>query len=293
MLLVAIFTVYVHAYAQKKVARKKRIFYKFKALAAGKKKGSPQKGRRTSTSLDALVPTLSNKLAFDLTRICNVNPRTKCCYFLIDGIQLHQESIRIFMDCHHRNERQKKVDSKTHHLHHNGHRHRNTMVNDRSVQTVDSGNKDTVQHRRASSWNMISLHSGNWSDHGSTTLFGLDLNKKSNHQMAMDEEEIMPSLPMPFELTLFWWTTYCGWLCMISYLYFFTVFVAEEISPWSIPIVTAMHQRQIANESPQEIEAVNHFMDGVRFACLVMVFGSMTAVLAQLFVVERVCEPMF
>ena len=75
---------------------------------------------------------------------------------------------------------------------------------------------------------------------------------------------------------------------MISYLYFFTVFVAAEIAPWSIPIVTALGQQDESAESPEEIDAVNHFMDGVRFACLVMVFGMMTAVLAQLFVVERV-----
>ena len=102
MLLVATFTVYVHAYAQKKVARKKRAFYRFKKVAATLA-AAKRKGRRTSNSLDALVPTLQSKLSFDLTRICNVNPRTKCSYFLIDGIQLHQESIRIFMDCHHRN----------------------------------------------------------------------------------------------------------------------------------------------------------------------------------------------
>ena len=104
-------------------------------------------------------------------------------------------------------------------------------------------------------------------------------------------EMAMPSLPMPFELRLFWWTTYCGWLCLTAYLYFFTVFVAQEIAPWTIPIVTALKQRERTTESEQQMEAVSKFMDGVRFACLVMVFGSMTAVLAQLFVVERVSTP--
>ena len=104
--IVIFFTIYVHWYAMTKIKKKKRNFYKFKKSIKSSKKSLEfvrggmmlQRSLSVRDSLDNLVPTLESKLSFDLTRVCNINPRTKCCYFIIDGIQLHQESVQIYMD---------------------------------------------------------------------------------------------------------------------------------------------------------------------------------------------------
>eukprot|EP01084_Bolivina_argentea_P247479 414036_1 len=193
--------------------------------------------------LDYLVPTLQSKLSFDLTRMCNINPRTKSCYFIIDGTQLHEESVSIYMDWH----LNQKFANKTNKMHNN---------------CVNTNYKDDVMD----AWRMISLSGDKIFNNSKQEkyLFGLK-----------NEFDYNGPLSIPFELVIFWWIYFFGWLCVISFLYFFTIFVAQELSPCSI------HTIENNNEQSRLIAAI-------RYACLIMVFNAIGAGLIQLFIIGRI-----
>eukprot|EP01084_Bolivina_argentea_P247481 414039_1 len=181
-----------------------------------------------------LVPTLQSKLSFDLTRMCNINPRTKSCYFIIDGTQLHEESVSIYMDWH----LNQKFANKTNKMHNN---------------CVNTNYKDDVMD----AWRMISLSGDKIFNNSKQEkyLFGLK-----------NEFDYNGPLSIPFELVIFWWIYFFGWLCVISFLYFFTVFVGQLSSKH------IYHTIEYNNCCTLTHDEQNKFMNEIRYACLIMLF---------------------